>query len=167
LAATRKRQQHRDGLCFVRYQSSLNHFRLIFCGRYSKRLEQQRFESRVEKEIENSKPEARQSVLLQCLNLDDSSRPIAIDWLAYDKPFEEAGSMLPLLRHEVDLWLKTVWGLLKPYEDRMTLDAFKCVSCPFVAILFVRFQSAPRAGTTRCRMRSSGRSGCRSAKRAA
>ena len=36
--------------------------------------------------------------------------------------------MLPLLRHEVDLWLKTVWGLLKPYEDRMTLDAFKQVT---------------------------------------
>lgn len=79
----------------------------------------------MEKEIENSKPEARQSVLLQCLNLDDASHPIAIDWQAYDKPFEEPGSMLPLLRHEVDLWLKTVWGLLKPYEDRLTLDEFK------------------------------------------
>jgi hypothetical protein len=97
----------------------------LFAGRYSKRLEQQRFESRVEKEIERCKPEARQSVLLQCLNLDDSSCPIAIDWQAYDKPFEEQGSMLPLLRHEVDLWLKTVWRLLKPYEERMTLDAFK------------------------------------------
>ena len=95
-------------------------------GRYSKRLEQQRFESRVEKEIESCKPEARQSVLLQCLNTDDATRPFAIDWHAYDTPFEEAGSMHPLLRREVDLWLKTVWALLKPYEERLTLDAFKC-----------------------------------------
>ena len=65
----------------------------------------------------------------------------------------EQGSMLPLLRHEVDLWLKTVWGLLKPcvfppctptqkfcniwgrYEERMTLDAFKC------ALLLLRFSA--------------------------
>ncbi len=71
------------------------------------------------------KPEARQSVLLQCLNTDDAAHPFAIDWHAYDTPFEEAGSMAPLMRHEVDLWLKTVWVLLKPFEERLTLDDFK------------------------------------------
>ncbi len=81
----------------------------------------------MEREIEGCKPEARQSILLQCLNPDDASRPFAIDWHAYDLAFEEAGSMHPLLRHEVDLWLKTVWGVLKPFEERLTLDDFKCV----------------------------------------
>ena len=90
-------------------------------------MELRRFESRVEREIEGCKPEARQSILLQCLNTDDASRPFAIDWHAYDLAFEEAGSMHPLLRHEVDLWLKTVWGVLKPFEERLTLDDFKCV----------------------------------------
>jgi hypothetical protein len=80
----------------------------------------------VEKEIEGCKAEARQSILLQCLNTENMQQPIVIDWRAYDRPFEEAGSMHPLLRREVDLWLKTVWALLKPYEERLTLDAFKC-----------------------------------------
>ena len=83
----------------------------------------------MEQEIESCKPEARQSVLLQCLNTDDATRPFAIDWHAYDTPFEEAGSMPPLMRHEVDLWLKTVWALLKPFEERLTLDDFKYALC--------------------------------------
>lgn len=79
----------------------------------------------MEREIEGCKADARQSVLLQCLDTDNAQRPIAIDWRAFDTPFEEAGSMPPLLRHEVEQWLKTVWALLRPYEERLTLDAFK------------------------------------------
>ncbi len=94
-------------------------------ARFSKRLELQRFESRVEREMEGCKADARQSVLLQCLDTDNAQRPIAIDWRAFDTPFEEAGSMPPLLRHEVEMWLKTVWALLRPYEERLTLDEFK------------------------------------------
>ncbi len=117
-------------------------------------------------EIEASKPEARQSVLLQCLNTDDAARPFAIDWKAYDVPFEEAGSMQPLLRHEVHLWLKTVWGLLKPHEERMTVDDFKCSTPPLTITPILCIKHISSSGTARCRTRVSGPSACRSAKRA-
>ena len=139
---------------------------LHFARRYSKRLELQRFETRVELEIKASKPEARQSVLLQCLNTDDAARPFTIDWKAYDVPFEEAGSMHPLLRHEVHLWLKTVWGLLKPYEERMTVDDFKCSAPPLTITPLFCIKHVCLPDTARCRTRVSGPSACRSAKRA-
>ncbi len=121
----------------------------------------------MEREIEGCKPEARQSILLQCLNTDDASRPFAIDWHAYDLAFEEAGSMHPLLRHELDLWLKTVWGVLKPFEERLTLDDFKCLLLHLALEPVIRVYFMLSSGTARWRTRGSGRSGCHSARRAA